>query len=318
MITRELELTFNIAVSEAKKRRHEMVTLEHVLYAMLQDRRAAEILHACGADLEKLKKDLEAYMDTLEVVPEGRDFEMDQTNGVTQVLRRAAIHVQSSGRAEIDAGDVLAAMYRQPESQAVYLLHAQDIRRINVLDYIAHGISKGGEEASAAMVGGEHEAQDEEDDGEKKKKDPLEIFTTNLLQKAAKGRIDPLIGRQSEMERTVHVLCRRRKNNPVFVGEPGVGKTAIAEGLAKAIFEGNVPEPLRDAEIYALDMGSLIAGTKFRGEFEARLKAVLRAITSEPNRILFIDEIHTIVGCGCCERWNPGCLEYSQARFGIG
>lgn len=292
MITRELEITFNLALSEAKKRRHDTVCIEHLLYAMLHDAKASEILRNCGADLEALKVELEAYLDGLQAVPEGREFEMEQTLAVTRILRRAAIHVQSSGKKEIDAGDVLAAMYREPESQAVYLLEKQGVTRLDILDYISHGISKVAPD-DANPVGDEVD-----NEGRSRNTDPLESFTVNLVEKAAKGKIDPLIGRADELRRTIQVLCRRRKNNPVFVGEPGVGKTAIAEGLARSIYEGDVPSILKNAEIYALDMGALIAGTKFRGEFEQRLKAVIHAVTSQPNRILFIDEIHTIVGAG--------------------
>ncbi len=293
MITRELEMTFNLAVREAERRRHEYVCLEHLLYAMCHDVRANEILSHCGADVAALKKELEDYLATLATVPEGSKLELEQTLAVTRVLRRAAIHVQSAGKKEIDAGDVLAAMYHEPDSQAVYLLKKQSVTRLDVLDYISHGISK-----IAPQDPQPAPSETEDEAGEQKKRDPLEMFTINLVEKAAAGRIDPLIGREAELQRTVHVLCRRRKNNPVFVGEPGVGKTAIAEGLALAIHDGRVPELLRDAEIYALDMGALIAGTKFRGEFEQRLKAVIKSITEKPNAVLFIDEIHTIVGAG--------------------
>ncbi len=298
MISKELEETFNKAVDEARGRRHDMVTLEHLLLAMLSNRFALEILEACGADISKIEEDLKEHLDSVAAVPEDRPFELEQTMAVTRVLRRAAIHVQSSGKKEIDAGDILAAMFREPESQAVYVLGNQDVSRLDVLEYISHGVSKSSEIAGSPEI----ERVDEDDeDGEGrrgKKSDPLEAFTTDLVSRAREGKIDPMIGRERELERTIHVLCRRRKNNPVFVGEPGVGKTAIAEGLALAIAEERVPEILLDAEVFALDMGSLIAGTKFRGEFEQRLKAVVKAITEKENAILFIDEIHTIVGAG--------------------
>ncbi len=293
MITRELENTFNLAVREAERRRHDMVCLEHILLAMLEDARANEILRHCGADLDLLRKDLGEFLTAIKSVPTATKLELEQTVAVTRVLRRAAIHVQSSGRKEIDAGDVLAAMFREQDSHAIYLLQQQSISRLDILDYLAHGISKVGREPQSG-----EDMVDEREAAGRSKKDALAQFTVNLLEKAAAGKIDPLIGRSAELQRTIHVLCRRRKNNPIFVGEPGVGKTAIAEGLARAIFHKDVPELLKDAEIFALDMGSLIAGTKFRGEFEQRLKAVVTAIKERPQAILFIDEIHTIVGAG--------------------
>ncbi|MEO1482010.1 MAG: ATP-dependent Clp protease ATP-binding subunit ClpA [Myxococcota bacterium] len=299
MISKELEETFNKAVEEARARRHDMVTLEHLLLAMLSNRYALEILEACGAEIAKLEDDLKEHLNTVAAVPEDRPFELEQTMAVTRVLRRAAIHVQSSGKKEIDAGDILAAMFREPESQAVYILGEQDISRLDVLEYISHGVSKTSELAGNPEIEREDESEEDGEGGRRGKKgDPLEAFTTDLVARAREGRIDPMIGRDRELERTIHVLCRRRKNNPVFVGEPGVGKTAIAEGLAVAIAEERVPEILMDAEVYALDMGALIAGTKFRGEFEQRLKAVVKAITEKENAVLFIDEIHTIVGAG--------------------
>lgn len=294
MITRELELTFNLAVREAERRRHDLVCLEHILFAMLQDGRACEILKHCGADLEGLKKGLDEYLGGMQSVPDGGKLELEQTVAVTRVLRRAAMHVQSAGKKEIDAGDVLAAMYREQDSHAIFLLQQQGVTRLDILDYISHGVSKIAPDAESRSGGD----GDDEADPKRSKRDALGAFTVNLLAKAAAGKIDPLIGRADELQRTIHVLCRRRKNNPVYVGEPGVGKTAIAEGLALAIHDGKVPELLLNAEIFALDMGALIAGTKFRGEFEQRLKAVIGAITERPNAILFIDEIHTIVGAG--------------------
>jgi len=300
MITRELEGTFNLAVQEAERRRHELVCLEHLLLAMCHEARARDILQNCGADVETLKRELEEYLQTVAPVPDGAKLDLEQTLAVTRVLRRAAIHVQSAGKKEIDAGDVIAAMYQEQDSQAVFLLKKQGMTRLDVLDYVSHGVSKladahGGADEAALGAGGE---ADDETREKRARPSPLESYTVNLVHKAAAGKIDPLIGRADELLRTVHVLCRRRKNNPVFVGEPGVGKTAIAEGLALAIHEGTVPDLLRDAEIYALDMGALIAGTKFRGEFEQRLKAVIKSIVDKPKAILFIDEIHTIVGAG--------------------
>ncbi len=294
MISRDLEMVFNRAVEEARRRRHDTVCLEHVLFAMVKDPVARDLLLGCGADLALLEAGLEAFLKKMPGVPPEQPVELEQTPALTRVLRRAAIHVQSAGKKEIEAGDVLAAMYREPESHAVYLLKQQNIGRLDILEYISHGHAKD-DEAKPTAVGGD---DDDDESPRRKKAEPLESYTANLCARAAAGKIDPLIGREDELERAIHVLCRRRKNNPIFVGESGVGKTAMAEGLALAIHKGQVPDLLKNAEIYALDMGAIIAGTKFRGEFEARLKAVVAAIIAKPNAILFIDEIHTIVGAG--------------------
>jgi ATP-dependent Clp protease ATP-binding subunit ClpA len=291
MINKELQLAFAQAVQEARQRRHEMVCLEHLLYAMLDDLGTAEILESCGVDLEQLRKQLGEYLSSIEQLPKGAEVAIEQTLAVTRVLQRAALHVQAAQKGEIDAGDVLAAMFHEPESHAVYLLKKQGVTRLDILDCISHGLGRG----ELEPVGQEEPEEEEEPE---QKSDPLAAFTIDLVAQAAAGKLDPLIGRSKELQRTMHVLCRRRKNNPVFVGEAGVGKTAMAEGLALAIHAGEVPEVLQDAEIYAVDLGSLIAGTKYRGEFEQRLKAVIRAATEQPNRILFIDEIHTIIGAG--------------------
>ena len=293
-VTKELQLTLQAAVADAKKRRHEYVTLEHLLHAMTKDKVATEILLACGADLELLQRELEDYLDrTLESLP-NRSQDPEQTAAFQRVLQRAAWHVQGSGRNELNAGDVLVAITRERGSHAVYLLERQGVRRLDILSYISHGIAKdgagSGEDESESGEGGE--------EAPRTVRDPFRTFTVNLNERAAKGLIDPLIGRRSEIERTVQVLCRRRKNNPVFVGEPGVGKTAIVEGLALAIHEKRVPRVLQDAKIFSLDMGALLAGTKFRGEFEQRLKGVIAGVKKTPGAILFIDEIHTIVGAG--------------------
>ncbi|MFL5274567.1 MAG: AAA family ATPase, partial [Anaeromyxobacteraceae bacterium] len=292
-VTKELQLTLQAAVGEAKKRRHEYVTLEHLLHAMTKDRVASEILLACGADLELLARELEDYLDrTLEALP-NRTQDPEQTAAFQRVLQRAAWHVQGSGRTELNAGDVLVAITRERGSHAVYLLERQGVRRLDILSYISHGIAKDG------GPGGDEDSDGEGgDEAPRTVKDPFRTFTVNLVERAAKGLIDPLIGRRLEIERTVQVLCRRRKNNPVFVGEPGVGKTAIVEGLALAIHEKRVPKVLEDAKIFSLDMGALLAGTKFRGEFEQRLKGVIAGVKKTPGAILFIDEIHTIVGAG--------------------
>src|ERR1051325_12068822 len=296
MISKELEATLNFALKEAKARRHEYVSLEHLLYALLRDKDGKAAIVACGGDIEKLNKALEEFMAArMETLPQGRERDPQQTLSFHRVLQRAVIHAQSAERKEINGGNLLIAMYREPDSYAVFLLEEQGITRFDLVNYVSHGVSKiATEEESDAQA-------DEDEGGEErpaKRTNPLKAFTVNLVDRAAQGLIDPLIGRDDEIERTIHVLCRRRKNNPIYVGDPGVGKTAIAEGLAKQIHEGAVPDALKDAVIYALDMGALLAGTKFRGDFEARLKGVLNGLKKHPNSILFIDEIHTIVGAG--------------------
>ncbi|BDG04463.1 ATP-dependent Clp protease ATP-binding subunit ClpA [Anaeromyxobacter oryzae] len=294
-VSKELQQTLQAAVGEARRRRHEYVTLEHLLHAMTKDKVASEVLLACGADLKLLEKELEDYLDrTLESVSGSQDPE--QTAAFQRVLQRAAWHVQGSGRTELNAGDVLVAITRERGSHAVYLLEKQGVRRLDILQYISHGIGKDGGGGDGAD--GEGGGEENEEGGPRPVKDPFRTFTVNLVERAAQGLIDPLIGRENEIERTIQVLCRRRKNNPVFVGEPGVGKTAIVEGLALRIHQKRVPEILAKAAIYSLDMGALLAGTKFRGEFEQRLKGVIAGVKKTPHAILFIDEIHTIVGAG--------------------
>ncbi|MBI1996979.1 MAG: ATP-dependent Clp protease ATP-binding subunit ClpA [Deltaproteobacteria bacterium] len=295
MISKELEITLNAALKEAKRRRHEYVCLEHLLYALLRDKDAGAAILNCGGDLERLRKSLEEFFTgRLETLPNGLNQEPQQTLGFHRVLQRAVIHAQSAEKKEINGGNLLIAMFREPDCYAVYLLEEQGITRFDVVNYISHGISK--------IATGEELPQNEDESSEEEKPsqrvNPLEAYTVNLVNRAAQGSIDPLIGREDEIERTIHVLCRRRKNNPIYVGDPGVGKTAIAEGLALKIHRGEVPDALKSAVIYALDMGALLAGTKFRGDFEARLKGVLAGLKKKPNTILFIDEIHTIVGAG--------------------
>jgi ATP-dependent Clp protease ATP-binding subunit ClpA len=293
MITKELQATLNLAVNEAIRRRHEFLTLEHVLFGLLHDRTASDVISRCGGDLEKLKRELEAFFkESLEQLPEGQEQMPEQTPAFERVLQRAVLQAQASGQREIDGGNILAALYQERRSHAVYLLERQGITRLDVLNYISHGISKEGAGPETEGI----EAGDEEEG--RPARDPLAAFTSNLIERAAKGSIDPLIGRAAEVERTIQVLCRRRKNNPVYVGDPGVGKTAIAEGLALKIYRGEVPEVLRGTEVYALDLGALLAGTKYRGQFEERLKAVIAALKKKPGCIFFIDEIHTIVGAG--------------------
>ncbi|HEY6002988.1 MAG TPA: ATP-dependent Clp protease ATP-binding subunit ClpA [Anaeromyxobacter sp.] len=290
-VSKELQQTLQAAVAEARRRRHEYVTLEHLLHAMTKDKVASEVLLACGADLKMLEKELEDYLDrTLEALSAAQDPE--QTAAFQRVLQRAAWHVQGSGRTELNAGDVLVAITRERGSHAVYLLEKQGVRRLDILQYISHGIGKEGS-------GDDEPQEDGGDEGAPRPvKDPFKTFTVNLVERAAHGLIDPLIGRDSEVERTIQVLCRRRKNNPVLVGDPGVGKTAIVEGLALRIHQKKVPAVLEKAAIFSLDMGALLAGTKFRGEFEQRLKGVIAGVKKTPHAILFIDEIHTIVGAG--------------------
>jgi ATP-dependent Clp protease ATP-binding subunit ClpA len=294
MISKELESTLNIAMKEAKRRRHEYVSLEHLLYALLQDKDASRAIINCGGDIDRLRKSLDEFFNgQMDALPEGVDQEPHQTLGFHRILQRAVIHAQSAEKKEINGGNLLIAMFREPDSYAVYLLEEQGITRFDVVNYVSHGISK---------TAAEEPAQTEEEQGEEekpgKRQNPLKAFAVDLVEKARQGNIDPLIGRDDEIERTIHVLCRRRKNNPIYVGDPGVGKTALAEGLALKIHAGEVPETLKTAIIYSLDMGALLAGTKFRGDFEARLKGVLTGLKKQPNSILFIDEIHTIVGAG--------------------
>jgi ATP-dependent Clp protease ATP-binding subunit ClpA len=295
MISKELEGTLKTALKEAQGRRHEYLCLEHLLYALLQDKDANRAIINCGGDIDRLRKSLEEFFNgQLETLPAGLNQEPQQTLSFHRVLQRAVIHAQSAERKEINGGNLLIAMFRESDSYAVYLLEEQGITRFDVVNYVSHGISKisTGEDWSQS----EQEHDDEEKPAQRVR--PLEAFTVNLVNKAGQGSIDPLIGRDDEIERTIHVLCRRRKNNPIYVGDPGVGKTALAEGLALKIHRGEVPDALKDAVIYALDMGALLAGTKFRGDFEARLKGVLAGLSKQPNSILFIDEIHTVVGAG--------------------
>jgi ATP-dependent Clp protease ATP-binding subunit ClpA len=293
MIEKSLQHTFTRALNEARSRRHEFLSLEHLLYAMLDDPHAIEILNGCGVNLAELRGELQILLDGVVQLPEGAEIQIEQTLAFTRVLRRAALHVQSAGKASIEAGDILAALFQEPESQAVFLLKKQGVSRLDVLEFISHGITK----SPLASMGAGLDEIDEEPE-RARISDPLGAFATNLVDLAEKGKLDPLIGRERELMRTMHVLCRRRKNNPVFVGEVGVGKTAMAEGLALAIHHRQVPDVLLDTEIWSLDLGALLAGTKYRGEFEQRLKSVIAAIASKANRILFIDEIHSIIGAG--------------------
>ncbi len=298
MLSKELEMTLNEAFRYARSHRHEFMTVEHLLLALFDNDSAVEVLTACGADVNDLRSSVSQFIDdTTPLIPE-EDPERDTqpTLGFQRVLQRAVFHVQSSGKREVTGANVLVAIFSEQESQAVYFLATQNIHRLDVVNYISHGISKigGGDEGAPSS----DSEQAGEEGGESSAANPLENYAVNLNTQAANGRIDPLIGRAFEIERAAQILCRRRKNNPLLVGEPGVGKTAIAEGLAWMIVEGKVPQPLEEAVVYSLDMGALLAGTKYRGDFEKRFKALLNDLKKQPNAILFIDEIHTIIGAG--------------------
>jgi len=297
--SRSLEQALHRALAVANERHHEYATLEHLLFALIEDQDAAAVMRACNVDIDALRQSLVDYLDTeLDnlITESGEDSK--PTAGFQRVIQRAVIHVQSSGREEVTGANVLVAIFAERESHAAFFLQEQDMTRYDAVNYISHGIAKrpGFTEARAAR-GAEEEAGEGED-GDKKKSDALEAYCVNLNQKAREGRIDPLIGRDSELQRTIQVLCRRQKNNPLFVGDPGVGKTAIAEGLARHIVNGDVPEVLKKATIFQLDMGTLLAGTRYRGDFEERLKAVVKEIEKYPGAIMFIDEIHTVIGAG--------------------
>ncbi|MGI9323445.1 MAG: AAA family ATPase, partial [Pseudomonadales bacterium] len=293
MLSRELELTLNLAFKDARRKRHELMSVEHLLLALLDNASAVGVLQACGAELDILRSDLETFLEeSTPLIPQNDKREIQPTLGFQRVLQRAVFHVQSSGRKEVDGANVLVAIFSEQESHAVYLLKQQDVSRIDVVNYIAHGVARNGEQpahAGEAMLG---------EDGEEKGKTALEVYASNLNELAKKGVIDPLVGRNAEVERVIQILSRRRKNNPLLVGESGVGKTAIAEGLAKLIVDGQVPDIIKESTVHALDLGALLAGTKYRGDFEKRLKALLNQLKETPNQILFIDEIHTIIGAG--------------------
>ncbi|MCW5585564.1 MAG: AAA family ATPase, partial [Chromatiales bacterium] len=297
MLSKELEFTLNQAFKSAREKQHEFMTIEHLLLALLDNPAAAQVLRACGADIEGLRRDIGGFLEeTTPLIMDEESRETQPTLGFQRVLQRAVFHVQSSEKKEVTGANVLVAIFSEQESQAVYFLDRQNITRLDIVNYISHGISKVPSDESTEH-GGEAGAGDTEG-GEGRQESALETYASNLNDQARRGKIDPLIGRQSEVERTIQILCRRRKNNPLFVGEAGVGKTAIAEGLAKKIVDGEVPDVLANSTLYALDMGGLVAGTKYRGDFEKRLKSVLADLKRQPDAILFIDEIHTIIGAG--------------------
>lgn len=296
MLSPELRETLDTAIQDTRRRKHEYITLEHLLLALLDDPAAREVLTGCNADVEALRTALESFID--EHVPKlDEEGEVQQTVGVGRVLQRAVLHVQGAGKAEVTGANLLVALYAELESMAVYLLEQQGVRRRDVTLYISHGIGKGSARGTP-RTRPTGPTRQQEDDEDSVADDPLTAYAVDLAERAASGDIDPLVGREQEVTRLIQVLCRRRKNNPVLVGEPGVGKTAVVEGLALAVHDKRVPGPLADAHIYALDMGALLAGTKFRGQFEERLKAVIAAIEDEDGAILFIDEIHTVIGAG--------------------
>jgi ATP-dependent Clp protease ATP-binding subunit ClpA len=303
MIAQELEVSLHMAFMEARQKRHEFITVEHLLLALLDNPSASEVLRACAADIEDLRKQLAEFVTEHTPILAGEEADTQPTLGFQRVIQRAILHVQSSGKKEVTGANVLVAIFGEKDSHAVYFLHQKGVTRLDVVNFISHGITK---VPQAAQAKGEHEAETEQ---EASPGGALENYTLNLNSMALAGKIDPLIGREREIERVIQTLCRRRKNNPLLVGEAGVGKTAIAEGLARRIIEANVPEVLKRCHVYALDMGALLAGTKYRGDFEQRLKAVLKQLVDNPNAILFIDEIHTLIGAGAA---SGGTLDASN------
>ncbi len=295
MLSQELENSLNAAFQGARDRRHEYITVEHLLMALLDNATASRVLRACGGDMDDLRSNMDAFLkDSVPVLPTEGEIETQPTLGFQRVIQRAVLHIQGAGKKEVTGANVLVAIFAEKESHAVFYLHKQNITRFDVVNFISHGISKLPEDNQNELP-----APDEADETTTApERSPLDVFTVNLNERAREGKIDPLIGRDNELERTIQVLCRRRKNNPIYVGEAGVGKTAMAEGLAKKIVDNEVPEVLADAVIYSLDMGALLAGTKYRGDFEKRLKAVLTNMKKQEGAVLFIDEIHTIIGAG--------------------
>jgi ATP-dependent Clp protease ATP-binding subunit ClpA len=297
MIAQELEVSLHMAFVEARQARHEFITVEHLLLALLDNPSAAEVMRACAVNIEDLRKTLTNFInDNTPTVPGSSEVDTQPTLGFQRVIQRAIMHVQSAsnGKKEVTGANVLVAIFGEKDSHAVYYLHQQGVTRLDVVNFISHGVRKDNQADSQKAPEGSEETATEA----QQKESPLDQFTSNLNKLAAEGKIDPLIGREAEVERVIQTLCRRRKNNPLLVGEAGVGKTAIAEGLAWRVVQGEVPEILQNAVVYSLDMGALLAGTKYRGDFEQRLKSVLKQLKDNPNGILFVDEIHTIIGAG--------------------
>ncbi|HWU82342.1 MAG TPA: AAA family ATPase, partial [Methylophilaceae bacterium] len=304
MIAQELEVSLHMAFMDARQKRHELITVEHLLLAMIDNPTAAEVLRSCGANLDNLRSDLNNYIEEHTPTVDGTDeVDTQPTLGFQRVIQRAILHVQSSGKKEVTGANVLVAIYGEKDSHAVFFLHQQGVTRLDVVNYISHGVAKVADTASKRTE------TEQEAETEPSPAGALENFTLNLNQQVVAGKIDPLIGRELELERVIQTLCRRRKNNPLLVGEAGVGKTAIAEGLARRIVEGDVPEVLANSTIYSLDMGALLAGTKYRGDFEQRLKAVMKKLSEQPDAVLFIDEIHTLIGAGAA---SGGTLDASN------
>jgi ATP-dependent Clp protease ATP-binding subunit ClpA len=297
MLNSELEFSLNRAFKDAKEKRHEFMTVEHLLLSLLDNPAAGNVLQACDANIESLRRDLIEFIDetTPKIPEEELDRETQPTLGFQRVLQRAVFHVQSAGKTEVTGANVLAAIFSEQESQAVYFLRRENVTRLDVINYISHGVSK---YQSNDTLEGRNSSIDEDMMGTESNESPLDSYCTNLNRRAKQGKIDPLIGRGEEIERTIQVLCRRRKNNPLLVGEAGVGKTAIAEGLARLIIDGEIPDAIKNCVVYSLDLGALLAGTKYRGDFEKRLKAVLKQLAEHEGAVLFIDEIHTIIGAG--------------------
>ncbi|MFA9201723.1 MAG: AAA family ATPase, partial [Cypionkella sp.] len=299
-----LEKTLHAALGSAAERRHEYATLEHLLLALIDDEDAAQVMVACGVDLAELGEVVRRYLDEeYQKLETSEDADPQPTAGFQRVIQRAILHVQSSGKDTVTGANVLVALFSERDSYAVYFLQQQDMSRLDAVSYISHGIGKGGKQLEAKTPQGTDPAQSVDDEkkeakGGGKDQSALDQFTVNLNEKAKSGKVDPLIGRGPEVDRTIQLLCRRSKNNPLYVGDPGVGKTAIAEGLARKIVEGEVPEVLENAVIYSLDMGALLAGTRYRGDFEERLKQVVNELEKLPHAVLFIDEIHTVIGAG--------------------
>ncbi len=304
MIAQELEVSLHMAFMEARQKRHEFITVEHLLLALLDNPSASEVLRACAANVDELRKLLADFVTEHTPILAGEEVDTQPTLGFQRVIQRAILHVQSSGKKEVTGANVLVAIFGEKDSHAVYFLHQKGVTRLDVVNFISHGISKVPQAPQPKQEGEPAEAEQETQSG-----GALESYTQNLNSMASAGKIDPLIGRAHELERVIQILCRRRKNNPLLVGEAGVGKTAIAEGLARRVVEGEVPDILKKATVYALDMGALLAGTKYRGDFEQRLKAVLKQLNENPHAILFIDEIHTLIGAGAA---SGGTLDASN------